>query len=61
MRDSHQRLGIGVELMRRTQDAAPRAMVILLSAPQAVEYFPHVGFTQHPSAWVLREGERLRG
>ena len=61
VRDSHQRAGIGVELMRRTQAAAPRAMVVLLSAPQAVAYYPRVGFTAHPSAWVLREGEKLRG
>jgi hypothetical protein len=25
----------------------------LLSAPKAVDYYPRVGFTQHPSAWVL--------
>lgn len=61
VRDSHQRVGIGVELMRRTQAAAPQAMVILLSAPQAVEYYPKVGFTAHPSAWVLRADEALRG
>jgi GNAT superfamily N-acetyltransferase len=61
VRDSHQRMGIGVELMRRTQAAAPQAMVILLSAPQAVEYYPKVGFTAHPSAWVLRAGEPLGG
>ena len=26
----------------------------------AVEYYPRVGMTQHPSAWILREGEALR-
>ncbi|MEV6600451.1 GNAT family N-acetyltransferase [Actinoplanes sp. NPDC051346] len=47
-----QRRGIGVDLIRVTQEAAPRAKVILLSAPAAAEYYPHIGFTQHPSAWV---------
>lgn len=47
-----QRRGIGVDLIRVTQEAAPRAKLILLSAPAAVEYYPHIGFTQHPSAWV---------
>lgn len=61
VRLSHQRQGIGVELMRRTQQAAPRASLILLSAPAAVDYYPKVGFTAHPSAWVLRPGETLRG
>jgi predicted N-acetyltransferase YhbS len=60
VRDSHQRTGIGKELMRRTQQAAPQAILILLSAPAAVDYYPHVGFTQHPSAWFLKPGETVR-
>ena len=59
VRESHQRLGIGKELMRRTQAAAPRASVILLAAPKAVNYYPHVGFTQHNSAWVLAPGASI--
>jgi predicted N-acetyltransferase YhbS len=58
VRLSHQRTGIGKELIRRTQAAAgPQAMLILLSAPAAASYYPHVGFTQHPSAWFLKPGE----
>jgi predicted N-acetyltransferase YhbS len=53
VRESHQRLGIGRELIRRTQIEGGRARIVLLSAPQAVEYYPHIGFTQHPSAWTL--------
>lgn len=60
VRASHQRSGIGRELMRRTQQAAPQAILILLSAPAAVDYYPHVGFTQHPSAWFLKPGESIR-
>ena len=59
VRESHQRLGIGKELMRRTQAAAPRASLILLAAPKAVNYYPHVGFTQHNSAWVLAPGASI--
>lgn len=59
VRLSHQKNGIGKELIRRTQLAAPQASVILLSAPQAVNYYPHVGFTQHPSAWILRSDEKI--
>ena len=61
VRRSHQRRGIGVELIRRTQLAAPQASVILLSAPAAVGYYPRIGFTRHESAWVLRPGETLEG
>lgn len=60
VRQSHQKTGIGKELIRRTQAAAPKAMLILLSAPKAVEYYPHIGFTQHPSAWILRSDERIQ-
>ena len=60
VRDSHQRAGIGKELIRRTQRAAPQAILILLSAPAAVDYYPHVGFTQHTSAWYLKPGETVR-
>jgi GNAT superfamily N-acetyltransferase len=54
VRLSHQRQGIGRELIRRTREAAPRASLILLAAPAAVDYYPHVGFERHPSAWILR-------
>jgi predicted N-acetyltransferase YhbS len=60
VRASHQCTGIGKELMRRTQQAAPQTSLILLSAPAAVDYYPHVGFRQHPSAWVLKPGELAR-
>ena len=59
VRASHQRRGIGLELIRRTQAAAPEASVILLAAPKAVDYYPHIGFTRHDSAWILRPGEAL--
>lgn len=59
VRLSHQRMGIGKELMRRVQAAAPDATVILLAAPKAVEYYPHVGFEQHHSAWILKPGNSI--
>jgi len=60
VRESHQRHGIGRELMRRCQAAAPQASLILLAAPQAVDYYPRVGFTRHDSAWMMKAGETLR-
>lgn len=59
VRLSHQRQGLGKELMRLTQAAAPQATVILLAAPAAEKYYPHVGFTHHPQAWVLRPGQQI--
>ena len=57
VRESHQRSGVGRELIRRTREAAPGAQLVLLSAPGAVDYYPRVGFKHHPSAWVLKPGE----
>lgn len=51
---AEQRTGVGMELIRRTRERlGPRCTLILLSAPAAVAYYPRIGFTQHPSAWVL--------
>lgn len=49
----HQRSGIGRALIEATQKEAPRAKIVLLSAPAATDYYPHIGFTKHNSAWVL--------
>ena len=59
VRASHQKQGIGRELIRRTQVEGGRATVILLSAPKAVEYYPHIGMKTHPSAWVLNSETKI--
>jgi len=59
VRVSHQRQGIGKELMRRTQAAAPRAKLLLLAAPAAEKYYPHVGFEHMPQAWWLKPDQRI--
>ena len=59
VRVSHQRHGIGKELIRRTQAEAAQANLILLAAPKAVDYYPHIGFRQHNSAWMLDAGKQI--
>lgn len=50
---SYQRQGIGQELIRQTRQLlGSRCRVILLSAPKATTYYPHIGFEPHPSAWI---------
>lgn len=49
----HQCSGIGKALIERTMKEAPQAKVVLLSAPAASDYYPHIGFSKHDSAWVL--------
>lgn len=52
---AYQRQGIGKQLIERTHVAAGKhTTLILLSAPKAVEYYPHIGMTQHPSCWIQR-------
>ena len=54
---SFQRQGIGKELIRRTHDAAgDNTTLILLSAPQAASYYPHIGMNKHGSCWTLSRG-----
>jgi len=59
VRASHQKQGIGRELIRRTQQLGGQATVVLLSAPQAIEYYPRIGMKPHPSAWTLQADENL--
>jgi predicted N-acetyltransferase YhbS len=48
-----QRAGMGRALIDATRAQAPRAKIVLLSAPAATAYYPHIGFSAHSSAWVL--------
>ena len=50
---AHQRSGIGRALIEATRRQAPQAKIVLLSAPAAADYYPHIGFAAHHSAWVL--------
>jgi predicted N-acetyltransferase YhbS len=61
VRASHQKHGIGKELIRRTQAlAGTHAKLLLLAAPAAEKYYPHIGFTHHPQAWMLGPDERVK-
>lgn len=50
----YQRRGIGRELISRTHEEAGRhTMLILVAAPKARDYYPHIGLKQHDSCWVI--------
>ncbi len=58
VRESHQRRGIGKELIRLTQlHGGPKTSLLLLAAPAAEKYYPHIGFAHAPQAWLLKPGE----
>lgn len=51
----YQGMGIGRELIKRTQAViGDQVSLILLSAPNAMEYYPTLGFEQATNAFVIR-------
>ncbi len=58
--EAWQRRGIGRELIRRTHlEAGLETSLILLAAPKAESYYPHIGMERHPSCWRI-PGSRPR-
>lgn len=56
--ERYQKRGIGKRLIDETQDQlGPQCKLILLSAPAATEYYPRIGFENHPQAWFLEPGK----
>jgi predicted N-acetyltransferase YhbS len=52
--EAFQRQGIGRELVRRTHETAGfKTTLILLAAPKAQAYYPHIGMTKHESCWII--------
>jgi len=50
----YQRCGIGRELIRRTHEAAgSKTSLILLAAPAAEKYYPHIGMVHFESCWII--------
>lgn len=56
----YQRQGIGQALIEATRQEAPQAKIVLLSAPMAASYYPHIGFSRHDSAWVMNPSDNQR-
>ena len=52
--EAYQQQGIGRELLRRTHEAAGvHTTLILLAAPKARGYYPHIGMQPHDSCWII--------
>ena len=51
----HQRRGIGRELIRRVkQRVGDESMLLLLSAPAAMAYYPKVGLEKVENGWIVK-------
>jgi GNAT superfamily N-acetyltransferase len=59
VRKSHQRQGIGRDMIKRIRELGGSATLILLAAPSAADYYRHLGFELHSSAWTLCATEKL--
>jgi len=56
--EAFQGRGIGRELVCRTHEAAGLStMLILLAAPKAQTFYPHIGMAKHESCWIIPRQE----
>ncbi|MDD2699470.1 MAG: GNAT family N-acetyltransferase [Arcobacteraceae bacterium] len=56
----YQKNGIGKKLISKVQEQLNnKCKIILLSAPNAIKYYPKIGFTKHNSAWTLARDNKL--
>ncbi len=54
------RMGIGIELQRRTQAAlGPRCTIVLLAAPGASGYYPKIGYRSHAGCWTVGANDAI--
>jgi ribosomal protein S18 acetylase RimI-like enzyme len=52
---AYQRVGIGRELVQRTRNAIGEgSMLLLLSAPEAMEYYPRLGMEPVQNGWIFK-------
>lgn len=52
--ENYQHQGIGKQLIDLAQaQTSPQCMMVLLAAPKANHYYPKLGFTHNPRAWML--------
>jgi N-acetylglutamate synthase-like GNAT family acetyltransferase len=51
----YQRSGIGARLVRMVEGAiGEQTMLLLLSAPEAMDYYPKIGFQKVENGWMIK-------
>jgi len=54
VRKEYQKFGIGKKLIELTREkVGEQSMVLLLSVPTAMQYYPKVGFTKQESSFII--------
>nr|WP_321226308.1 GNAT family N-acetyltransferase [uncultured Psychroserpens sp.] len=56
----YQKSGIGKELIRLTKKETPKATLILLAAPDAENYYPHIGMHKTNVCFLLKDLNDLK-
>jgi len=56
----YQKQGIGKELIRLTKKETNNAKLILLSAPEAINYYPKIGMQKFEQCYLLDEISELK-
>ncbi len=51
--EEFQKQGIGKELIKQTKMKCPKAKLILLSAPKAIEYYPRIGMKKFDNCFTI--------
>jgi ribosomal protein S18 acetylase RimI-like enzyme len=58
VRKEYQHLGIGKELVRLTKETiGDESMLLLLSAPSAMEYYPKIGMEKTDNAFMIKRSK----
>jgi len=58
VRKEYQHLGIGKELVRLTKETiGDESMLLLLSAPSAMEYYPKIGMEKMDNAFMIKRSK----
>ena len=58
--EAYQRKGIGKELIRQTKLASPQAKLILLAAPKAINYYPHIGMKRYEHCFMIDDVNEIK-
>jgi predicted N-acetyltransferase YhbS len=56
----YQKMGIGIRLIKETKMHTPKAKLILLAAPAAVNYYPKTGMTNFSHCFLLNDINALK-
>src|SRR4030066_292835 len=56
----YQKNGIGNRLFEETKRKAPKANLILLSAPAVIDYYPKIGMKKHDYCFILDDIRELK-